>query len=102
MENIAAKPALHLFVCTNERIPGSGDDKPSCGPRVTQADVKNLKQWIADQGLSQRVYVTRTGCLGFCNTQASVACLYPAGQFVKFHKVEQLKQWLSEAILHLG
>ena len=77
------KPKLHLFVCINDRSDIPGNTTPSCGPRITPEEVTKVKQWIREQGWTTQVYCTKAKCLGFCNTESSVACLYPEGKFVK-------------------
>ncbi len=90
-------PKVHLFVCINDRTHKGEDAMPSCGPRITSDNLKQLKLWIREQGLTQQVYCTKTQCLGFCNPESSVACVYPSGRFVKgIQTVEDLKQIILE------
>src|SRR3989338_517617 len=92
------KPKIHLFVCINDRT-GTGSDKPSCGPRITSDDVSEVKQWIRNQGLTTTVYCTKAKCLGFCNEESSVACVYPSGRFVKgILNKEDLKEIVKEEL----
>ncbi len=91
------KPKIHLFVCVNERP--KDHPKPSCGPRITPEEVKKLKQWIVENGLSTQVYCTKALCLGFCNAQSSVAVIYPEGRFVKYQQIEELKELIKEETL---
>ncbi len=97
MEDISfPKPKLHLFACINQRPPGS---TPSCGPRITADDVKEIKRWIVQNGLATTVYATKAQCLGFCNAEGSVACLYPKGRFVKgIQDKEDLKKLILEEL----
>ncbi len=90
------RPKLHLFVCINQRP--ESHPTPSCGPRIKPEDVKALKQWIREQGLTTQVYCTKAQCLGFCNAESSVACLYPEGKFVKYQSIEELKELILEEI----
>ena len=83
------KPKLHLFVCVNERP--QGHPTPSCGPRIKPEEVKQLKQWIVQQGLATQVYCTKVQCLGFCDPQYSVAVIYPQGKFFKYKQAQELK-----------
>lgn len=123
------KPKLHLFVCINDRttVPGSkeilkngisnstgvfaansgvsdpgGNEKSSCGPRITADHVKELKQWIREQGLTMEVFCTKVQCLGFCNSESSVAVLYPKGIFVKYQGIGELKELVQREILGKG
>ena len=95
MQTIPARPRLHLLICTNDRRNKPEDTRPSCCPRVTDADVKDLKQWLVGKGLGSEIYVTRTGCLGFCHESGSTACIYPDGKFVRFQNIEELKELLT-------
>ena len=94
------KPLLHLFVCTNERP--FDHPTPCCGRRVTGEDVKQLKEWIKQQGLTSQVYCSRAGCLGFCNKDASVAVVYPEGQFFKYNSTEELKELIKKKLSALA
>jgi (2Fe-2S) ferredoxin len=72
------RPALHLFVCTNER-PAAG--KPSCGARGAGAVLAALQREIgARPSLWGRAAVTPCGCLGPCFEGPNVAA-YPMGVF---------------------
>lgn len=92
------KPKIHLFVCINDRT-GTHSDKPSCGPRIRAEDVAEVKQWIRNEGLTTMVYCTKAQCLGFCNEESSVACVYPSGRFVKgIQNKEDLKEIVKEEL----
>jgi len=92
------KPKIHLFVCINDRT-GTASDKPSCGPRMKAEDVAEVKQWIRNQGLTTTVYCTKAKCLGFCNAEGSVACVYPSGRFIKgIQNKEDLKEIVKEEL----
>lgn len=98
MEDIQfPKPKVHLFVCVNDRTDRL--DKPSCAPRITGDDVREVKRWILEKGLTTEVYCTKAKCLGFCNSQGSVAVVYPKGRFVKgIQTKEDLKQIIREEL----
>ncbi|MDP3639715.1 MAG: hypothetical protein Q8R53_00745 [Nanoarchaeota archaeon] len=95
------KPLLHLFVCINDRAGMPDNSKPSCGPRITADDVKEIKRWIVQKGWAGLVYCTKVKCLGFCNSGASVAVLYPKGRFVKYHTPQELQQMIEEEVHQL-
>ena len=93
------KPKVHLFVCVNDRPGIMHNDKPSCCPRIKPEDVKKVKEWIRAEGLTTQVYCTKAQCLGFCNSDGSVAVVYPKGRFVKgIQKVEDLKKIIREEL----
>lgn len=94
-----SKPKVHVFVCINDRSNKGSGAMPSCGPRITGDHVKQLKQWIRERGLTQIVYCTKTQCLGFCNAESSVVCVYPSGRFVKgIQTIEDVKQLILEEV----
>ena len=93
------KPKVHLFVCVNDRSNNPHTATPSCGPRIKPEDVKKVKEWIREQGLTTVVYCTKVQCLGFCNAEGSVAVVYPKGRFVKgIQNVEDLKTIIKEEL----
>ncbi|MEK6822830.1 MAG: (2Fe-2S) ferredoxin domain-containing protein [Nanoarchaeota archaeon] len=66
--------AVHVLVCCNERASGS------CCSAVGGIDIyRALKQWVMERGLARSVWVTRTGCLGFCNDVGVNVVIYPQG-----------------------
>jgi len=96
------KPRLHFFVCVNDRT-GTGSTTPSCGPRINADDIKVIKQWIREQGWTGIVQCTKAACLGFCNKESSVACVYPEGKFVKgILSAEEIKTFILEETEKLG
>lgn len=97
MEDISHfKPKLHVFVCTNER---EQNIPPSCSPTITKENVKEVKRWIIENGWANKVYCTKVSCLGFCNPEGGVICIYPAGRFVKGIKnIEEIKTIIMEEI----
>lgn len=102
MEEIPlAKPKLHLFMCINDRTTIPGSEKSSCGPRIGPEQVKELKQWIREEGLTMDVFCTKAQCLGFCNPDSSVAVLYPKGRFVKYQNIEELKELIQEEVIKI-
>lgn len=90
------KPDLHVFICINERIEGP---TPSCCPTITPEMVKEVKQWLIKQGLAGRVYCTKAKCLGFCNPDGGVMCIWPSGRFVKgLRSVGDIQQIIMEEV----
>ena len=92
------KPKVHLFVCINDRQCTTG--MPSCGPRMKKEEVKEIKRWIQEQGLTTQVYCTSVKCLGFCNEEKSVCCVYPSGRFFKIEGVEDAKRIVENELGH--
>jgi (2Fe-2S) ferredoxin len=100
------KPKIHLVICINDRsgcqdqTSGSSNyAMPSCAPRMTRTHVKEVKQWIMQQGLTGHIYCTAAQCLGFCNAEGSVACIYPSGRFFKdVQGTDDIKKIIKEEI----
>lgn|SRR3989338_4460749 len=97
MQPIPVKPKMHVFVCVNDRTVIDGNVKPSCGPTITKEQVKEVKQWILEQGLVNQVYCTATHCMGFCSKDGGNACAWPKGNYVKgLQNAEDIKKFLKE------
>ena len=70
------QPAVHLFVCQNDRPVGG---RPSCAARGAGEVLGALQRAIgADPGLWGRVAVTPCGCLGPC-FEGPALVVYPDG-----------------------
>ena len=92
MEKISYKPDIHLLVCINDRSKKE-TPMPSCGPTISPDDVKQIKLWIRQQGWTGSVIATKCQCLGLCNSEGGVACIYPSGKFFKgIRSVDELKK----------
>jgi (2Fe-2S) ferredoxin len=92
-EILSLKPRLHFFICINER-----EDKSSCNPKITSQDVSDIKSWLRKEGLFD-VWATKTKCLGFCNKEGGVLCVYPQGKFFKGLKSkEDIKKIIKDFI----
>lgn len=63
----------HVLVCVNEREPG----KECCAAAEGAEIFFALKKWVAEKGLINSVWVTRTRCLGFCNAAGATVVVYP-------------------------
>ena len=68
---------LHILVCENQRAPGG---LPSCGDRG-----ESVYEWfhnrLSQRGLLTEVWLTRTGCLGWCHAAGATVAVYPDGDF---------------------
>ena len=102
MQQIPFKTQVHLLVCINDRS-CKEDSMPSCGPTITAEDVKTVKLWIRQQGWTGSVIATKCKCLGFCNTEGGVACVYPSGRFFKgITSVDELKKIIEDELDGMG
>ncbi len=83
MQLIPFKPAMHIFICVNDRSAKLNNTMPSCAPTITSEMVKEVKEWIRAQGWTSMIYCTKASCLGFCNPDGGVICIWPQGKFFK-------------------
>lgn len=77
------KPKKHLFICTRNRDGASS----SCEDKKASELVLALKQEVRARGLTQDIFITSSGCLGYCQ-MGITAVLYPQGDF--WFEVEKL------------
>jgi (2Fe-2S) ferredoxin len=63
----------HVFVCVNERPEGKACCKNVYGHEIFM----ELKDFVIKNGLAGKVWVTKTGCLGFCNDVGCTIVVYP-------------------------
>ncbi len=95
MQQVANFPyQKHLFICVNQR------DAPRscCAATGSEELFIELKKWVAEQGLTQKVWVTRTRCLGFCNDVGATMVLYPERKWFLQVRKEDLGE-VKKAVL---
>lgn len=97
METPELRPALQVFVCTNLRENG----KECCGNVRGMEIFRALKDWVRDRGLSRSVWVTRTGCMTFCNDVGSTLVIHPQNIWMSKVTLSDLPQ-VQEEILTLA
>lgn len=68
----------HIFICTNQRAPGS--EKPSCGETHGMEIVDAFRKKLKEKKLQIKVRAQRAGCLDVCSYGQTVA-VYPEGIF---------------------
>ncbi|HUP57007.1 MAG TPA: (2Fe-2S) ferredoxin domain-containing protein [Bdellovibrionota bacterium] len=66
----------HVFVCTNERPPGS--PRGCCKERGSEALVKLFKDELSRRGIKGEIRAQKSGCLDTCEFGPSVV-VYPEG-----------------------
>jgi (2Fe-2S) ferredoxin len=86
----------HVLVCVNERTePG----KDHCAKVGGQEIYEKIKSFVKERGLTNRIWVTRTRCLGFCNPVGTTIVVYPDGKWflnvTKGHVDEFIEQELA-------
>lgn len=68
------RPERHLLICSNNR--GPAHPRGSCGEKGSEGFVGLMKDLIRENGLRERVIVSRTGCLKHCSLGVT-AVVYP-------------------------
>ncbi len=97
MEQIPIKPRMHVFVCCNDRSNIPGNITPSCSPRIKEEDIKEIKLWLCTEGKND-IFCTKTKCLGFCNEESSIICIWPQEKFLKVQSKEEIKEAIKKEI----
>ena len=96
MEQTNIKPIKHILVCTNLRTDGK-----SCCVNVNGQEIYDeLKKFVKEMGLRSVIWVTRTGCLGFCNDTGATVVIYPDQLWykeVKKDDVQKIKDFILDA-----
>ena len=78
MKRAAITPQRQLFVCTNVR-PAGDPLGPGCSHRG-ESVYTAFKSEVAARGLTARVWITRTHCLGICPARGATVADYPSGR----------------------
>ena len=97
MQQIPYQPLKHILVCANEREQG----KDCCFHAKGYEIFRELKDWVKSSGLSASVWVTRTGCLGFCNKIGATVVIYPDKLWfkeVKKDEIQKIKDFVVNSI----
>ncbi len=79
VKDVSLVPEVHLFVCTNRR-PDTSPLGPGCASEGEEL-FDDLKLRTLTTGLTSRVWVTRTGCLGICPKAGVTVACYPVQRF---------------------
>ena len=91
VSNLAYKK--HVFVCVNDLE----EDKACCKKVEGYETFKELKRFVIENGLVKDVWVTKTGCLGFCNDVGCTIAIYPEKVWfmqTKKEDLEKLKEFI--------
>ncbi|MFN0206392.1 MAG: (2Fe-2S) ferredoxin domain-containing protein [Planctomycetota bacterium] len=85
--------ALHLFICSHKRDAREG--MPCCADAGGEETYAEMKRAVAMNGLAGSVWVTKSGCLGFCNKDGATVAVYPGGEFYISVKPEECRALLE-------
>ncbi len=91
MTDVLSKPDLHLFICTHQRE--TGEDCSHKGSLELFREVKGAVK--ADPKLSDKIKVSRSGCLGLCS-MGIAGVHYPEGKWLIELKPESHGEVLRE------
>ena len=81
MEQVKVHPGLkQVLVCCNRRSAESG--MPCCGEGGAEVYAR-LRGWVTRYGLTSRIYVTQTACLGWCHGEGAVVAIQPDGVYLR-------------------
>lgn len=94
MEKLPDRPTAHLFICCRER-----NGKECCADKKAEDLVDELKKWIKEKGLKKQLKVSKSSCLGHCESGIA-ACLYPQNIWfdrIRLEDSKELKRLLIES-----
>src|SRR3989338_835242 len=95
MKQITAPlPEKHIFVCVNVRE----GEKDHCSKVGGHEVFKKIKEFVMSRGLAGRVWVTKTGCQGFCNPIGTTITIYPEQKIFKEVKLEEVDKLLEDIL----
>ncbi len=86
----------HIFVCTNQREPGSA--RGSCAERANGDLHKYFKNGIAEHGLKGSVRANKAGCLDQCEHGPTVV-VYPEAVWYGGVRVEDVNEIIASHIV---
>jgi len=77
----------HVFVCVND-----SETNGKCCKNVNgDKTFTELKKFVINNGLTKDIWVTKTGCLGFCNDVGCTIVVYPDRVWFMQTKPEDLE-----------
>jgi (2Fe-2S) ferredoxin len=87
----------HVFVCTNQREPGSA--RGCCSPDGSKALHQRFKEEVAGAGLKATVRANSAGCLDQCEHGPTVV-VYPEQIWYGFVQAEDVAEIVQEHLVH--
>ncbi|MFU8802415.1 MAG: (2Fe-2S) ferredoxin domain-containing protein [Bradymonadaceae bacterium] len=93
MKSVDTKGCLaHVLVCTNLRDHGG---MPSCARGDSEEVYARLRRWIAKNSMLARIWVTPTGCLGWCHIDGATVAIYPEGIWYRAVTPEDVDEFIA-------
>jgi len=93
MQQITPTYKKHILVCTNSK-----EGRPCCKNVKGEEIFFKLKSFVKENGYASLVWVTRTGCLGFCNDEGATVVVYPDKIWYPSLKEEELEEFIRTNI----
>lgn len=96
MDPLQFKPQAHFIICCRSK-----ENKKCCSLKSADELVDQLKSWVKKENLKNKIKISKSSCLGFCESGIT-ACLYPQNQWfhnVKLEDMENLKDMLKKCAL---
>ena len=66
----------HVLVCKHRR---DHQGMPCCAHAQADQVYDDLRRWIASQAMLAKIWITPTGCLGWCHREGVTIAFYPQG-----------------------
>lgn len=87
MEQVFPTYKKHVLVCCNTR------ENKSCCANVGGMEIfQKVKEFVMMNNLTTQVWVTKTGCLGFCNDEGTTVVIYPEKVWFPQVKVKDIPE----------
>ena len=87
----------HIFICINQRAPGS--ERRSCGEAHGLEIVDAFKKKLKEKKLPLKIRAQKTGCLDICNYGQTLV-IYPEGTFYVGVELTDIDEIIEEHIVN--
>ena len=88
------KKEIHILICIKDQLIESNKSCKS----FSLDDIKELKMWVKENNLQDKVKITKTLCLGVCAKGSSVLMMYPGQDYYTFETIEDVKSLILENV----
>ena len=89
------KPKKHIFICTSSRP--TGQQKGVCHTKGGVDIMMSFMEEIEERDLGGEVFISNTGCLGFCD-KGPVVIIYPDNVWYGSVTVDDVEEIMEEHI----
>lgn len=86
----------HIFICTNQKIPG----KTCCANRGGEPFFEHMKKRLVELGIHgpDKIRVSKSGCLGRCS-QGPCMVIYPEGLWYTYTSFEDIDDIIEQYLM---